>query len=135
VVFAGFLIVSPLLIHVSTQEAYRLVQIIFPVFAGYVGSAVLFLIQRRGGRTRVRDPELLRYLVLGPFLIFWFLGAMLFVFFWASNLPEGPGMSVEELSNYVTMLVSFMNLSVGALTAFLFNAEEATAGKDAASAE
>lgn len=128
VVAAGFLIISPLLIQLETQDAYRVVQIIFPVFAGYLGSAVLFLFQRRAGRTRVQDPQLLRYLVLGPFFIFWFLGIVLFIFFWASNLPGGiPGMSVDQLSNYVTMLVSFMNVTVGALTSFLFNAEEQAA--------
>ena len=124
-VFAGLLILSPLVLPVSTQDAYRVVQIVFPVFAGYLGSAVLFLFRQQRGPTYIQDPTLLKYLLLGPFFIFWFLGLIVFAFFWASNLPGGiPGMSIDELANYVTMLVSFMNVTIGALTSYLFQTQD-----------
>ena len=33
-------------------------------------------------------------------------------------------MSIDELANYVTMLVSFMNVTIGALTSYLFQTQD-----------
>jgi hypothetical protein len=125
VAFACFLIVSPLFLPLSAQEAYQTVQIVFPVFAGYVGAAVIFLFRGHGGPGTVADSEILRYMVYAPFAIFWTMGAAVMFYFFVSNLPGGvPGMEFSQLTNYVTLLVSFMNATTGALTAFLFQSEE-----------
>ena len=122
--FTAFLIVSPLFIQVDIAEAYRVVQIIFPVFAGYLGAAVLYLFQRSAHDVIVADPVLLRYIVYGAFLIFWLLGLVLFLFYYVSNLPGGiEGMRIDQLSNYMTMLIAVLNITVGALSTFLFRAD------------
>jgi hypothetical protein len=106
-------------------QAWQVVQIVFPVFAGYLGTAVIFLFQRKSGQVRIVDENLLMYLIYAPFAVFWVLGATVFLFFYVSNLPgRREGMQFDDLSNYITMLVSFMNATTGALTAFLFQSEE-----------
>lgn len=126
--FVAFMVLCPLFMAIKGSESFQIVQIIMPVFAGYLGSAVIFLFQPNAGRSRIKDPVLLRYLVIGPFGIFWFLGAVVFVYFWASNLPGGvPGMDIDQLSNYITLLISFMNATIGVLSAYLFGSETATA--------
>lgn len=130
VVLTGFLIVSPLLIQIESQDTYRLVQIVFPVFAGYLGSAVLYLFQGARSEVTVADPTLLKYIVYGSFSIFWFLDVAVFGFFYLSNMPEIKikGMQLGELANYLTLLIAFMNVTIGAMTAFLFNVNSSRVG-------
>jgi hypothetical protein len=126
VAFSCCLIVSPLFIQLKVAQAWQVVQIVFPVFAGYLGTAVIFLFQKKSGQLRIVDEDLLKYLIYAPFGVFWIIGLTVFFFFYVSNLPgRREGMQFDDLSNYVTMLVSFMNVTTGALTAFLFQSEEA----------
>jgi len=125
VVLTGFLIVSPLIIQIESRDTYRLVQIIFPVFAGYLGSAVLYLFQGTKSEVTVADPTLLKYIVYGSFCIFWSPDIALFGFFYLSNVPtiKIKGMQLGELANYLTLLIAFMNITIGAMTTFLFNVD------------
>jgi hypothetical protein len=124
-VFAILLILSPLLIQIDSTDAYRILQIVFPVFAGYLGTGVLFLFRDKPARNSVADAAILRYFVYGPFLIFWSISAAVFTYLYLSNLTSstGAGMKVSDLSNYITMLMAFMNATVGALISFLFDSE------------
>src|ERR1700754_3640996 len=124
--FAILLILFPLTGLVTPEESFSLVQIIVPVFAGYLGSAVPFLF-RTGPSTRVRDAQMLLILIYGPFGLFWAIGATLSFYFWASNQAGGvTGMGIADLTSYLTLLVAFMNGTVGAVVSYLFKVEAGT---------
>ena len=114
-----------MLIQIKSGDAYRILQIVFPVFAGYLGTGVLFLFKDKPARDNVADAVILRYFVYGPFFIFWAISAAVFTYFYVSNLPSSSasGMKVSQLSDYVTMLMVFMNATVGALISFLFDSK------------
>jgi drug/metabolite transporter (DMT)-like permease len=125
VIFSAFLIISPLFTPFSSKEALQVVQVVFPVFAGYIGAAVLFLFRGNPSIGTVADPSLLNTLIYAPFIVFWCLAAAVLFYFYLSNQPDhGQGMTFPELMTYVTLIISFMNVTTGALGAFLFQSEE-----------
>jgi hypothetical protein len=125
VLFSAFLIISPLFTPFSSKEALQVVQVVFPVFAGYIGAAVLFLFRGSPTNGAIADQGLLRTLIYAPFIVFWCLAAAVLFYFYLSNQPgHGEGMSFPELMTYVTLIISFMNITTGALGAFLFQSEE-----------
>jgi archaellum biogenesis protein FlaJ (TadC family) len=129
VAFSIFLIVSPLFTPFTTKQALQVVQVIFPVFAGYIGAAVLFLFRGDAGRGSIADPTLLRILIYAPFVVFWCIAIAILVAFYISNQPgHGEGMSFSDLTTYVTIIISFMNITTGAIGAFLFQSEELQGG-------
>jgi hypothetical protein len=119
------LIVSPLVIQLKPGESLQLVQIVFPVFAGYIGASVLFLFQGTPAASQTADNKLLELLVYSPFCVFWLLALSVLTYFYLSNLPgKSEGMTFEQISTYITLIISFMNATTGALTALLFNSEQ-----------
>ncbi|MGJ5077005.1 hypothetical protein [Bradyrhizobium oligotrophicum] len=125
VLFSAFLIVSPLFTPFGPQEALQVVQVVFPVFAGYIGSAVLFLFRGNPASGTIADQGLLKMLIYAPFAVFWCLAAAVLFYFYVSNQPGyNQGMTFPQLMTYVTIIISFMNITTGALGAFLFQSEE-----------
>lgn len=131
VVFSMLLIIAPLFTPFTSKQSLQVVQIIFPVFAGYIGAAVLFLFRGDPNKGNVADPTLLKILIYAPFIVFWCIAAAILIDFYVSNQPGfGEGMSFSDLTTYVTLIVSFMNITTGAIGAFLFQSEELKARGD-----
>lgn len=125
VLFSAFVIISPLFTPFDAQQALQVVQVVFPVFAGYIGAAVLFLFRGNPSAGTIADQNLLRTLIYAPFIVFWCLAAAVLFYFYLSNQPgHGQGMTFAQLMTYVTLIISFMNITTGALGAFLFQSEE-----------
>jgi len=125
VLFSVFVIVSPLWTPFDSQQALQVVQVVFPVFAGYIGAAVLFLFRGNPSAGAIADQNLLGTLIYAPFIVFWCLAAAVLFYFYLSNQPgHGQGMTFAQLMTYVTLIISFMNITTGALGAFLFQSEE-----------
>ncbi|MGR4931756.1 hypothetical protein ACIPUD_33835 [Bradyrhizobium sp. CAR08] len=125
VLFSAFVIVSPLFTPFDAQQALQVVQVVFPVFAGYIGAAVLFLFRGNPSAGTIADQSLLRTLIYAPFIVFWCLAAAVLFYFYLSNQPgHREGMTFPQLMTYVTLIISFMNITTGALGAFLFQSEE-----------
>jgi surface polysaccharide O-acyltransferase-like enzyme len=123
--FSCALIISPLFIQLKSGESLQLVQNVFPVFAGYIGASVLFLFRASPAASQTADNGLLELLVYSPFGVFWLLALSVLVYFYISNLPgRSEGMTFEQISTYITLIISFMNATTGALTALLFNSEQ-----------
>lgn len=122
VAFSGFLILAPLFwLSMGSADAFSLVQIVFPVFAGYVGSAATFLGAPKVEDTPFADPTLAKTIVWGTFALFWFLGACLFVAYFVTNLAGGPpGMTVGQLATYIALFLALLNATVGALSSSIF---------------
>ncbi len=128
-VFAIFTILSPALGYpLEFDQALRLTEIVFPVFFGYLGSAVSFVIGRgRKSRVRQNSSALLSPLVKGPVFLFGVGGLAAFLAFGISNgsdAPPGTGMSVDTLALIFTGLVGLLAVTTGALVAYLFRAGE-----------
>lgn len=128
-----FFILSPYLGYpLEFKQAMRLMQIIFPIFLGYLGSAVTFVF----GQTDSEEiyisnhrAELLRYLTIGPSFVFIFALIASLTAFGLSNsgvATPGGGISVDDLASLITILLGIMSATVGAIVVYLFNIKVST---------
>lgn len=127
--FMLFTVLSPIFGYpLEFTQALRLTEIVFPVFFGYLGSAVFFLIGQ-GKKTKVRpgSSTLLSTLVKGPIILFGLGGVAAFTAFGISNsanAPPGEGMSVDTLALIFTGLISLLAGTTSALVAHLFSVQQ-----------
>src|ERR1051325_8369038 len=98
-----FLMAAPYLrfpFNENQNENLRLIDIVLPVFFGYLGAASHFLFNsNRGREVPPAQRPLLRILVVGSFGIFTFIIVCLFIVFWVSNGSPG-AMSFDTLSRF-----------------------------------
>jgi hypothetical protein len=122
----AFLILAPALgmpFNPGRDENVRLIEIIAPVFFGYLGSAAHFVFRsQRGTNISVADEQLLGLLVYGPFLVFIFVNIALFLAFYLYNRPNGPGMNVEELSKWFSVGLGILTCTVSVISSYIFGA-------------
>ncbi|MFW6023328.1 MAG: hypothetical protein ACOC9O_01160 [Myxococcota bacterium] len=115
------------------RQSFRVMQIVLPVFLGYLGSASQFLFRRSRSEGVVRSHAMLGLLVKGPILIFALALVAALVAFGYTNrraAPIGQGMSVDELALAMSLIVGLLAATTGVLMARLFPAaEEADAGE------
>jgi hypothetical protein len=123
-VLLTFLILAPALgmpFNPGRNENVRLIEIIVPVFFGYLGSAAHFIFRsRRGAEISVNDETLLALLIYGPFLIFITINIALFAAFYLYNRPDGPGMDVEELSKWFSFGLGILTCTVSVISSYIF---------------
>lgn len=109
-------------------DARRLIEIIVPVFAAYLGSATRFLMNA-DVRIRAFDrhrAELLGWLVRGPIVVFGIALSTLLIAFGASHRASarpGTGMPVDDLAGYVVLILSLLAITTNAITAYLFEGQ------------
>src|SRR6185295_2636008 len=106
VAFVFFLIAPASGFPLTFDQSVRLLEIVLPVFLGYLGSATHFVV--RGSNTAPNTPvpprgrsELLGLLVRGPVVVFLVATVSAIVAFGISNSPSAPpgsGMSVDTLA-------------------------------------
>lgn len=109
-------------------DVWPLAKPILPVFLGFLGIAVQFIGQDSpGGRGRARRaPPLLLPLVAGPIGIYLLGFIALVVAYGVTNradAPLGEGMSKEDLSTWITVLLGILAATTNAAVAILFRTE------------
>jgi hypothetical protein len=112
-----FFLISPLFLpfNPGKDENVQLVQIILPVFLGYLGSASQFLFRSSGDRTTFPgDERLLFILTVGPCCLFFALNVVLFTIFYLQKTP------IAEITKWFTMILSLLTSTVGVITVNLF---------------
>jgi hypothetical protein len=131
--FLFFLVAKPLGFPLRDwDEAWSILRIVLPTFLAYLGSATHFL--TRNPQDENQSPRLgkaMAFMVRAPVWTFGFLClALLFVFGWGSREAASPGegMSIDQLSTGISILLGFLAVTTGSLIAFLFPARRTARG-------
>jgi hypothetical protein len=113
----------------TPDQAIRLVQIIVPVFAGYLGSAVHFVFATTHPRSPRRGADAstqLGLLVRGPVVVFCLWTGAALAAFGVSNSSRaapGSGMSVDTLALNITLALAMLTAVTNAIVAYAFGRE------------
>jgi hypothetical protein len=108
------------------SQSPRILQIVLPVFLGYLGSATAFMFRGQGRDLGEGDElgELGSLLVRGPIIIFGLALIGVNIAFWVSNRPEssiGSGMTLEQLAGGVTAILGLLTATTGVCVTHLFS--------------
>ena len=126
-VFFLFFASAPALGYPLTfDQSFRLLQILLPVFRGYLGSATMFLVKTSGAKhdpgSSVQGP-LFGLLIRWPIIIFSIiLIAILGVFGYSNRAAAtaGTGMSIDTLSAAFSAMLGLLAATTGALLGVVF---------------
>ena len=122
--FFVFFTLGPVLGYpLSYAQATRLLEIVLPVFLGYLGSATKYLFGRKRHRADGPPDQLLGYVVRGALFVFALcLVATLFAFAWGNRAAAaaGEGMSVDTLAWLLSGLLGLMAVTTGIVAENLF---------------
>ena len=112
--FAFFLVAPSLGYPMTFEQAIRLLEIVTPVFFGYLGSATYFLFGKSGSNQDVAlqgSKELFGLLVKGPVYVFGVATlAAMFAFGYSnrSTAPAGSGMTVDLLAGSISAALGLL---------------------------
>jgi len=129
-----FLLLAPALGYpLDFPQALRVLELITPVFFGYLGAATHFVFtQKSPGNMRVRrDGGLFVLIVKGPVIVFSLAMAVIFLAFWIGNRPSatsGTGMSVDVLSASITAALALLAASTNVVVSYLFAQDTSKGG-------
>jgi hypothetical protein len=119
-------VLSPLLgipFNPGRNEHFRLVEIVLPVFLGYLGNASHFIFRsHRMVEPQVLDERILAMLVYGPFIIYIFFNTSLFLSFYLCNQPDGSGMPIDELTRWFSIALGVLTGTISIINSYVFNA-------------
>lgn len=110
------------------RQARALLEILLPVFLGYLGSAAHFLFRIDDAPEVVRDvrsPVLLALLLKGPIAVFTIAVVSALIGFGVSNRSgqnDGTGMSLQDLSGLLALALGLLTVTTGVISAYLFPA-------------
>jgi hypothetical protein len=121
-----FLIVCPTIgFPLQYPKNLDLLQLISPVFLGYLGAASHFIFQNPTPEVPV-VRQFLGMLVRGPIIIYFVVVSGTFAAFAYSNrvgAPIGSGMSVENLSTAISIALGLLAVTTGIISSYLFVAQ------------
>ena len=127
-VFVFFLIAPTIGYPLTFEQSIRLIEIILPVFFGYIGTATNFIFG-----AKYNEPaddtnnisELLGILVRGPVIVFSLACIAALTAFGISNgenASPGSGMSLDVLAGVLAAALGLLTISTSALVISLFPA-------------
>jgi hypothetical protein len=124
-----FLFLAPALGYpLQSPKNLELLQIITPVFVGYLGAAAHFVFKHPAPAIRAKN-QYLGLLIKGPFIVYGLAAIAIFVNFGLSNRVDaqiGDGMSVETLTGSMTLCLAVLTGVTGVLNAYLFASPQPT---------
>jgi hypothetical protein len=124
-----FLIIAPVFgFPLSYPKNLDLLQIVSPVFLGYLGSASHFIFQNPPPRIPVQN-SFLGYLVIGPIVIYVSAVMGAFAAFAYSNrvgAQMGSGISAENLATTLSLALGILAVTTGVISSYLFVAPHQT---------
>lgn len=128
--FAFFLLAPVVGYPLSLEQTPRLLEIITPVFLGYIGNATYFVF---GKRATTRKPplrgskELMTLLLKGPICVFGIGVLAAVVAFGYSNragATQGTGMSVDTLAGAISGALALLTVTTNVIASYLFSTGE-----------
>jgi hypothetical protein len=129
-VFAAFFILAPATrFPLHFDQSLAILQIIFPLFLGYLSSAVIFITKQDVSDVGQKMSELLAVLIVCPFYVTIFLGFVLVLAFGLSNWPTleragGGGMPFDTMSTLISLVLGIHTATTSGLVAYLFKQEK-----------
>lgn len=125
-----FLFVCPAIgFPLEYSTSLHLLQIVTPVFLGYLGSAVHFIFMNSAPPVTVRN-EYLGPLVKGPIVIYSCAMLAAFGTFGYSNrsgVSVGNGMTVDDLATSISVSLGILAVTTGVIVSYLFTGNRPTA--------
>jgi hypothetical protein len=125
--FLFFLIAPVLGFPLTFEQSLRLLELVVPVFLGYLGTSTRFLVRGTRARSANRSSraytELLAILVRGPVIVFSISFAGALIAFGVSNdssAPPGAGMSLDTLAVIFTAELGLLTATTSLLVPALF---------------
>jgi hypothetical protein len=103
------------------NEAIRMLEIVLPVFLGYLGAATRYLFE--SGKKTIAisaNPELLAILVRGPAILFVVVSIASLIAFGYSNRGSGTGMTPDTLAAMITGNLGLLAVTTNVIIAKLF---------------
>jgi hypothetical protein len=128
-IFIFFLVAKPLGYPLDWDESQRIIEILLPVFVGYLGTATHFLFhnpQKQHTFQLGNAVPLLGILIKGPVVIFAIsCFAILFAFGYSNRhgAPQDSGMSVDQLAWAFTAALGILTVSSSVAVSYLFSLE------------
>jgi hypothetical protein len=131
-ILAGFAVVFFLLAPYAGYplkpfQTPRLLEIVIPVFLGYVGTATQFVFRHghaADSQERIADGSPIgTVLVVGPVVLFVIAEAAVVLAFGISNgktASPGSGMNIDQLATNMTMALGLMTVATNTAVSFLF---------------
>lgn len=118
-----FLFIAPAIgVPLEYPKNLDLLQIVLPIFLGYLGSAAHFVFMTPPPAVTVNN-QFLGLLVKGPVIIYACALVAAFGAFWYSNregAPIGGNMSVDHLANAMSISLGVLAASTGIIVSYLF---------------
>jgi hypothetical protein len=122
-----FLLIAPVFGYpLAYPKNLDLLQIIFPVFVGYLGAASHFIFNKNRVNVTAKK-EYLGLLVMGPIIIYCFaMIAAFFAFGYSNRLCAqiGSGMSIDHLRGAVSISLAVLAATTSVIISYLFSVEE-----------
>ncbi len=124
-----FLVVAPNIgFPFNSNDNYRLIEIVTPLFFGYLGSASHYVFNANGGREVDKNQQnMLMFVVIGPFMIFI---AFIIIMFWVFKVSQtgqgGDAMTFDGLSRGFSVGLGLLAATVSIASAYLFGAPPKT---------
>jgi hypothetical protein len=106
------------------SQSMRILEIVLPVFLGYLGTAALFVF-RSSPTPEAAPPDnvvnLINVLVKGPIVVFGIVVGALVLAFGRLNSAEGAGgMSLDELAAGMSLVLGLLTVTTNVMVAYLF---------------
>jgi hypothetical protein len=125
--FAFFILAPVFGYPLRYSQSQTILQIIFPVFLGYLGAATQFTFQKTPSAVRtITARPMMELLVKGPVIVFCIMVLGAVVAFGYSNraaaLP-GEGMSVDVLATTITAALGLLAVTTNVIVSSLFSVE------------
>jgi hypothetical protein len=121
-----FLFIAPSFRYpLGYPDNLNLLEIISPVFLGYLGSATHFIFQPQQHDAPVQN-RFLGTLVVGPLTIYSIAVVGAFTAFGLSNSAEatpGSGMSVSNLATALSVALGVLAVTTGVIVSYLFSSQ------------
>jgi hypothetical protein len=123
--FVFFLIAPVTGYPLEFTHSIRLIEIILPVFLGYLGSAARFVFPQGPQAhepVRAQGP-LVGLLVRGPVIVFSLVGVVAIIAFGYSNRIDAPmdsGMNVDQLAGIISLALGLLAVTTGVAVSYLF---------------
>jgi hypothetical protein len=126
---AALLIAPALRYPLEPSQSIQLLQMLLPIFLGYLASAIVFVFEGQRRADPTGQPELLGLLARGPFLVTIILSIALFGAFWAANSTDVKGerlmrFSYDTLTSGFAAIMGIHTFVTSALVAYLFGQEK-----------
>ena len=127
---SAFLVFAPLTKYpLDFEQSMKIIQVIIPLFAGYLASASMGLTSKNKPRNTKIDENII-YLMKGVFFLIVFMILSLFIVFGVANWPsdnlayESIDFSFDSLSLMISLILGIHTATTTVIVGYLFGVQD-----------